>query len=381
MGVFGGLNGLFAGGSTGNIPQYVPSARVLIGHVLEVCLDSDSPLYKGSDENIGAIRFRDVFGPPTTNLGQEKGILAYPADRSNFKVPLPGEQVIIYNAYSDKITPTNHTAPGYFYANVITNTANITNNSSPFVGIAPSLLAPGARSVTFAQVEKRFDKRIKNLQMFKDSSAKPVIHKQMQPFEGDYILQGRYGNSIRFGGTPTDATADNGPEWASKKRGKPGDSIITIRLKNETIKANQVKNNLYDIEDINEDAASIYLTTTQEIGLKLAVPDKGSREHPLASWAYSYGVSAPEVLESETHMFDGEQARNADDKKTPKQTNNPTTPGDISNAGATGIPETGLTDGQGKTDSHDGSKTTTNNMGQQDNPPPGSTSTGNPTTN
>lgn len=334
MGVFGGLNGLFAGGSTGTVPQFVPTPKVLIGHVLDVCLNADSDMYKGSDENIGAIRFRDVYGPPTTNLGKEKGVLAYPADRSNLKIPLPGEQVVIYTAYTDKVTPTNNNAPGYFYASVITNTANVTNNSSPFVGISPTLLAPGARSATFAQVEKRFDKRIKNLQMFKDNSAKPVIHKQIQPFEGDYIIQGRYGNSIRFGGTPTDAGAEDGPEWATKKRGKPGDSIITIRLNNETIKANEIKNNLYDVEDINEDAASIYLTTTQEIGLKLAVPDKGQREHPLASWAYSYGVSAPNVLESETHMFDGEQARSGDNKKSDKSTTNfvppaGTTPGTV----------------------------------------------------
>ena len=96
-----------------------------------------------------------------------------------------------------------------------------------------------------------------------------------------------------------------------------------MRLSNETIKASQVKNNLYDIEDINEDAASIYMTTTQEVPMKLAVPDKGQREHPLASWAYTYGISSPNILPSETHMFDGEAAREGADKKSEKIVTDP----------------------------------------------------------
>jgi hypothetical protein len=325
MAIFTGMDGFFGKGSAGTIPQYVPTPKLIVGHVLEVCLNADSPLYKGTDENIGAIRFRDVFGPPTVNIAKEDGTLAYPADRTNLKLPLPGEQVIIYTAYSDKVTPTNNLAPGYFYAGVITNTANVTSNSSPFVGISPTLLKPGLKQATYAQVEKRFDKRIQNLENFKDATSnfKPVVHKQLRPFEGDYIIQGRYGNSIRFGGTPTDRNADAGPIWGVNRRGKPGDSIIVMRLSNETIKANQVKNKLYDIEDINEDAASIYMTTTQEVPMKLAVPDKGQREHPLASWAYTYGISSPNILPSETHMFDGEAARDGADKKSEKIVTDP----------------------------------------------------------
>lgn len=348
MAIFTGMDGFFGKGSAGSIPQYVPTPKVIVGHVLEVCLDADSPLHKGSDENIGAIRFRDVFGPPTVNIAKEDGILALPADRTNLKIPLPGEQVIIYTAYSDRITPTNNLAPGYFYAGVITNTANVTSNSSPFVGISPTLLKPGLKQASFAQVEKRFDKRIQNLETFKDAASnfKPVIHKQLRPFEGDYIIQGRYGNSIRFGGTPTDRNADAGPIWGSNRRGKPGDSIIVMRLSNETIKANQTKNKLYDIEDINEDAASIYMTTTQEVPMKLAVPDKGQREHPLASWAYSYGISSPEILPSETHMFDGEAAREGANKKSEKQVTDPANFQTNSNSAANNATATGNTTNQ-----------------------------------
>ena len=90
MGFFDGLNGLMGTGNVGSVPQYIPTPKIIIGHVLDVCLDEDSEMYKGNDQNIGSIRFRDVFGPPTREFGKEKGLLAYPADRSNFKIPLPG---------------------------------------------------------------------------------------------------------------------------------------------------------------------------------------------------------------------------------------------------------------------------------------------------
>lgn len=319
MGFFDGMNGLAGSGKTGNLNQYIPTPRVIIGHVLDVCLDENSDMYKGSDINIGVIRFRDVFGPPTKDIAQERGNLAYPADRSNYKLPLPGEQVIVYSAYTDQITPTNLNAPGYFYGSVVMNSANITTNSSPFVGIEPSLLNPlNLRSLSYTQLERRFDKKFKNIENFKDLSSKPIIHKQLRPFEGDYIIQGRYGNTIRFGGTPADRNAEDNAAWATNKAGQPGDPIITIRLSNETIKSNKANTELYDIEDINEDAASIYLTSTQEIPLKLAVPDKGNREHPLASWAYTYGISSPQVLPSETNMYDGEQNKASGDKKSDK---------------------------------------------------------------
>lgn len=319
MGVFDGLNGIFNTSNPGVVPPYIPAPKVLIGHVLEVCLDESSPMYKGSDLNIGTIRFRDAFGAPTKDLGKEKGTIASPADRSNYKLPLPGEQVVIYYAYSDQITPSNQNAPAYFYGPVIMNSANITNTSSPFVGIEPTLLNPlNSSGLTFTQVERRFDKQIKNIEVFKDATSKPVIHKQLRPYEGDYILQGRFGNTIRFGGTPSDRNAEDNASWATNRVGKPGDPIITIRLSNETLKASKAKSDLYDVEDINEDAASIYLTSTQQVPIKLAIPDKGTREHPLASWAYTYGISSPQTLPSETQMYDGESARGAGDKKSDK---------------------------------------------------------------
>ena len=84
--------------------------------------------------------------------------------------------------------------------------------------------------------------------------------KTLQPYEGDYILEGRWGNSIRFGSTVADATPKN--TWSDS--GINGDPIVIIRN-------GQYENNqdpwVPIVEDINQDSGSVYLTSTQKINL------------------------------------------------------------------------------------------------------------------
>jgi len=91
---------------------------------------------------------------------------------------------------------------------------------------------------------------------------KPNI-KTLQPYEGDYILEGRWGNSLRFGSTVTNGTPSN--TWSST--GNNGDPLIILRN-------GQYENGLDPwipiIEDINQDSGSIYLTSTQKINLNPA---------------------------------------------------------------------------------------------------------------
>jgi hypothetical protein len=82
----------------------------------------------------------------------------------------------------------------------------------------------------------------------------------LQPYEGDNILEGRWGQSIRFGSTVQNTHVTN--SWSST--GTNGDPILIIR--------NGQYNNNQDpwvpiIENINLDANSAYFTTTQQIYL------------------------------------------------------------------------------------------------------------------
>jgi len=80
--------------------------------------------------------------------------------------------------------------------------------------------------------------------------------KPLLPFEGDHIIEGRFGNSIRFG-----ATAPGPNDWSTS--GQTGDPITIIR--------NGQSDELDDkgweptTEDVNRDPSSIYLTSTQKL--------------------------------------------------------------------------------------------------------------------
>ena len=76
------------------------------------------------------------------------------------------------------------------------------------------------------------------------------------PFEGDVIMEGRWGNSIRFGST----VKDRPNNWSST--GSNGDPITILRNGQGD---NRAEGWLPTIENINTDDSSIYLTSTQKV--------------------------------------------------------------------------------------------------------------------
>ena len=97
--------------------------------------------------------------------------------------------------------------------------------------------------------------------------------KDLVPFVGDLLLQGRYDNSIRFGSSLKTNIGSN--EWADSAN--DGDPIIIIR--NGQGYQSNPDGFIPTVEDINTDQSTIYLTAGQKINIK-AIP--GS--YPLFSW-------------------------------------------------------------------------------------------------
>jgi hypothetical protein len=83
--------------------------------------------------------------------------------------------------------------------------------------------------------------------------------RSLLPFEGDYIIQGRQGGSIRFSST-TKLFSDKN-EWSSIGNEDSPITIITNGLKFDP------KKNYY-VEQINKDNSSLYLTSTQQLPLQ-----------------------------------------------------------------------------------------------------------------
>jgi hypothetical protein len=91
-------------------------------------------------------------------------------------------------------------------------------------------------------------------------------------FEGDRIYQGRKGNGIRFGSTVKNHSDIN--EWSSGE-GNDGDPITILVNGYVTTDKKSITPN---IEEINKELSSIYLTSTQKIPLQ---PDRKNTLNPL----------------------------------------------------------------------------------------------------
>jgi hypothetical protein len=271
--IFTGLGDLYNPSVTpdGNKLQQL---KVFPGHVIDICMDENSPLYE-SPKDIGKILFRDLakeFNRPEKEIKS----VAYPLDRSVARYPMQGEEVIIYRAIGEGGTSkTSIMANICFYSFVVSAMHNVTFNSNPFIGTDSAHIDPNNPFVSRNEAKKRFDNKLKDINTVKDASDLPKVYKQLIPYTGDFILQGRFGNTIRFGST----SLGNDSSWS--KSGVSGDGIMVLRVNNDFASD---ETSMMTTENINKDDASIYMCTSQRIEMDLAC----SKE--LKSWKAVYNL-------------------------------------------------------------------------------------------
>ena len=84
------------------------------------------------------------------------------------------------------------------------------------------------------------------------------------PYEGDYIIDGRFGNSLRFGNTVPNEIVTVQNNWSTT--GSIGDpiTILTNKKHTEQPSFNSIT------EDINKDGSSAYFTSTQQIPIEVS---------------------------------------------------------------------------------------------------------------
>jgi hypothetical protein len=86
----------------------------------------------------------------------------------------------------------------------------------------------------------------------------------LQTFEGDYLLEGRFGNSIRFGSTNKSGNQDLSP-WSTNPV-ELSSNPITLLSNQHNYK---MPGSELNVENINLDGSSIYLTSNQSIPLNI----------------------------------------------------------------------------------------------------------------
>lgn len=267
---------------------------MLIAEVVETKM-----AYKSNqkDENgnylpIGSIQIR--MGGSDTSLGQVRNVYARPAI-FNKRIPLIGEQVVVF------------LAPAIDWANDGTK-------SSAYLYLAPYNATDDLVLHQYPKLWLRFGYASKSGPKRKSDKKEPgytfpkIPRKtsMLQPYEGDDLFEGRFGQSIRFGSTVSDGDTSiyehKTPPWSG---GTNTDPIVVIRVKKPTkagdygkvfdmVDGKYSKKETYAIEDLSSDESNIYMTSTQKLPkLKL-----GFSKNILAKSAPNWNGSSQIVIDS-----------------------------------------------------------------------------------
>lgn len=217
--------------------------------VVDIILDHTHPEYSKADGgNVGAVKVR-IFD---VNHGTDDDKLpyAYPINSSIGSYPLIGELVLL-----QKIRGKN------FYSSKVSIARRIQENA--LLGLNSILNRQATNNISTAaitQTEVQIDSH-KFGEYFKpDSRVRALKH-----FEGDTIIEGRMGHSIRLGSSAVDPSSDGLAPSLILRAGQAKDTPASLKTPFGLI-----------VEDINQDASSIWMVSDQTIPFMPSTKPAGS---------------------------------------------------------------------------------------------------------
>jgi hypothetical protein len=231
----------------------------IVGRVFHIVIDSKSPGFYNNWSNIGNVYYISPKEPIPSNINDDSLKLL------NFAKPL-----FPFNSYIPFIEElvTLFELPSY-------DSSDVTDKKQIYY-LTPIKLFNNTHhnSQTIFNVDKFNAIRLGNT-----VEEKETIN-SLLPFEGDHIIYGRWGQGLRLSSTLNFNETEN--FWSSI--GNNGDPI-TLLVNGYNFQKNTVKPY---VEDINNDASSIYLTTSQLIPLNVSkLIDENPKTSPLSPQNYS----------------------------------------------------------------------------------------------
>jgi len=253
--------------------------EVIAARVIDISLNSNSTMWDevGQWAGIGTIKFQ-LMDQPTqiSNATRDNTTnIAKPLLPNNKNYPLVNEIVLLFKLPNTQESQSS-TQVSYYYISAISLWNAPHHNAYPDMytnengNSAPSYLKDYLQIQT-GNVRRTTDEPTEldlNGASGGTFNEKSNIH-PILPFAGDNIIEGRFGNSIRLGNTSkTGGNIKN--NWS--KSGKNGDPITILR-NGQPVSASS-EGWIPITEDINNDLASVYLTSQQQIPIEVAVANR-----------------------------------------------------------------------------------------------------------
>jgi len=243
-----------------SIPQAIFAARVKFS----IVDDKEQPeVFKefGEWSCIGGIFF-DKLNVPNPNPEFTTDNYAKPLFPNNSTIPLKNELVYIMTMPNSDVQ-SNVNSQTFYYFQPINVWGSTHHNAIPDPIYSDSL--PESQTQDYEQTSVGNVRRVTDggteIDLGKNFKEKLSV-RNLQPYAGDLIYQGRWGQSLRFSSTLKEALIPN--TWSNS--GEDGDPITIIKNGQHE---EDTEPWVPQVEDINTDKSSIYLTSNQKIPIKL----------------------------------------------------------------------------------------------------------------
>jgi hypothetical protein len=210
----------------------------------------------GSPADIGKIKYELLYSPLGTSKSQEVSEPAWPIFNFIKQFPVVNEIVLILYGPGEGLNDkASNQQFFYFPPYQLWNHAN--HSAFPNMAEYSKYLKQFVNEAGYPGSKTKGSSLPLGYTFQENQSVK-----NLQPFEGDIILQARFGQSIRFGSTVPVMKKNN--TWSnSGNNGDPITIIVNGQGQSKTLtKFDPI------VEDINKDKSSIYLTAGQEINLQ-----------------------------------------------------------------------------------------------------------------
>jgi hypothetical protein len=274
FGLVGSTSGAGSSKQNNNLENKISNAqgKVVAARVIDIVLDENHKYYElvGQWNGIGAIFYEIVNKSGTKSYPN----FALPYDSQLKTYPLINEIVLLISLPNQSMGLVSSNE-SYFYMSPLGIWNHPHHDAYPNVldGINdeeqtrdyPTTTSGSVRRVTDGSTEIDLNSSNPSQNTFVE---KVNIHPLM-PFMGDSLLEGRHGQSLRFGSTAK-SNSEKENNWSDS--GTNGDPITILR--------NGQPSKVSDegwipiTENINNDLSSIYLTSTQKIPYNLSKEEK-----------------------------------------------------------------------------------------------------------
>jgi hypothetical protein len=258
--------------------------EISAAEVLEVIYVDDNP------NLIYGLKVKEFGSTPASDVAEVTTITAKPLNTSILRIPVVGEAVLLVKAPSSYGTAVRNTSDTY-YLDVVSLQSSIHHNALPTITAKKvQTSATSGNSGNYSKAAAGSTNKEQEPKVDDNFSENEKVQ-PLQHYIGDLLIEGRYGNSIRFSTTPKSGNFSVQPKWSNGKSAAP------ITIFRNSIQDKGGKINGFITEDFNKEDNVIVQASGQNIQFEQASKVLSStNNYKLTSWKDENWGKTPQTL-------------------------------------------------------------------------------------